>query len=242
MVVEADLGVNFFLDESSLGKSRARCCTEILSELNPEVQSSWHPRPDDQTTLESLLESQPPFTIVLFTFPITRDRLALLEAYGATYSVPLVSVHSAGLYSYFRVMLPKPLPIIDTHPPEEAIIDLRLLSPWPELSSFARDLTKDIDALSDYEHGHLPFIVILLHYLDVWKAAHDGNPPSTYADKVAFRKLVAAAARTDNAEGGEENFEEAAAAVLRGLAPAQLPGSLREAFEFSSAYEVSLLH
>lgn len=42
LVQEVDLGVNFFLDESSLGKSRAQCCTELLLELNPEVDGSWN--------------------------------------------------------------------------------------------------------------------------------------------------------------------------------------------------------
>ena len=44
MVAEADLGVNFFLDEDSLGKSRAQSCTELLLELNPEVQGDWFPK------------------------------------------------------------------------------------------------------------------------------------------------------------------------------------------------------
>lgn len=44
VVNEADLGVNFFLDESCVGKSRARCCTELLVELNPEVQGDWFPK------------------------------------------------------------------------------------------------------------------------------------------------------------------------------------------------------
>jgi NEDD8-activating enzyme E1 regulatory subunit len=43
-VRESDLGVNFFLDEGCLGKSRAQCCTELLLELNPEVQGEWHPK------------------------------------------------------------------------------------------------------------------------------------------------------------------------------------------------------
>ena len=33
----ADLGVNFFLEEGSLGKSRAEECTRLLEELNPDV-------------------------------------------------------------------------------------------------------------------------------------------------------------------------------------------------------------
>lgn len=43
-VQEADLGVNFFLDENSLGKSRAQSCTELLLELNPEVHGEWFPK------------------------------------------------------------------------------------------------------------------------------------------------------------------------------------------------------
>ena len=37
-VDEEDLGVNFFLEESSLGESRAEECSKFLQELNPEVQ------------------------------------------------------------------------------------------------------------------------------------------------------------------------------------------------------------
>lgn len=44
VVQEADLGVNFFLDESCLGKSRAQSCAELLLELNPEVEGDWHPK------------------------------------------------------------------------------------------------------------------------------------------------------------------------------------------------------
>lgn len=41
---EADLGVNFFLDEGCMGMSRAQSCAELLQELNPEVQSDWFPK------------------------------------------------------------------------------------------------------------------------------------------------------------------------------------------------------
>ena len=37
LVEEEDLGVNFFLTEDSLGKSRAEECSNLLRELNPEV-------------------------------------------------------------------------------------------------------------------------------------------------------------------------------------------------------------
>ena len=37
-VSEADLGVNFFLEDSSLGKSRAEETVKYLVELNPDVK------------------------------------------------------------------------------------------------------------------------------------------------------------------------------------------------------------
>jgi hypothetical protein len=44
LVTEADLGVNFFLDQSSLGKSRAESCVKLLQELNPDVKGDWSPK------------------------------------------------------------------------------------------------------------------------------------------------------------------------------------------------------
>ena len=40
LVEEKDLGVNFFLAEESLGRSRAEECCRYLQELNPEVRSN----------------------------------------------------------------------------------------------------------------------------------------------------------------------------------------------------------
>ena len=53
---EADLGVNFFLDESSLGKPRSQCCTELLQELNPDVQGDWFPKERVRKPLKSITE------------------------------------------------------------------------------------------------------------------------------------------------------------------------------------------
>jgi amyloid beta precursor protein binding protein 1 len=183
-------------------------------------------------TLSSLLDSSPVFTAIMYTLPIRPEQLAQLEAYGQQHKTPLVAIHSAGFYSYFQINLPGAFPIVDTHPDETATTDLRLLAPWPELTTFAEELTKDIDGLDNFEHGHLPYVVILLHYLEQWKAAHDGKYPATYKEKTEFRKTVQSATRTDTPEGGEENFEEAAAAVLKTLVPPSLPSGLKEIFAY----------
>lgn len=265
-VQEADLGVNFFLDDNSLGKSRAQACTELLLELNPEVQGDWYPKnqvnsrsrhccchPEWKTLsnvadhtmeqepldLDKVLAEAPTFTMIVYTYPIHPDHLKVLQDYGGKHLTPLVAVHSAGLYSYFRMSLPGTFPIVDTHPDESATTDLRLLSPWPELQTFASDLTKDIDALGNHEHGHIPYVVLLLHFLEKWKETH-GDYPTKYADKTEFRKTVAAAARTDTPEGGEENFDEAAAAVVKTVVPPSVPSSLKEVFDYNHGEPVSV--
>ncbi len=43
-VGQADLGVNFFLDEDCLEKSRSECCVKLLEELNPDVKGDWFPK------------------------------------------------------------------------------------------------------------------------------------------------------------------------------------------------------
>ncbi|KAB5576437.1 hypothetical protein GE09DRAFT_954735 [Coniochaeta sp. 2T2.1] len=232
VVSEADLGVNFFLDESSLGKMRAQCSTELLLELNPEVQGDWYPKTEGDLDLSSVLATSPPFTTILYTFPITPSDETLLKSYAAQHKTPLVAIHSAGFYSYFHISLPGAFPIVDTHPDETATTDLRLLSPWPELEAWAKELTKDMDRLDAHQHGHIPFVAILLRYLEEWRRTHDGKNPSSYAEKTAFRKLVGDAQKRDNPEGGEENFDEAVAAVLKTVVPSSLPASLKEVFDY----------
>lgn len=190
--------------------------------------------------LASVLAGPDTYTIIVFTQPISPDDLRLLETYSRQNKTPLVEVHSAGFYAYFRVHLPGAFPIVDTHPDSTATTDLRLLTPWDELTALADELTADIDGLNNHEHGHLPYVVILLHYLKAWRDAHDGANPSTYAEKVAFRKMVADAARTNTPEGGEENFDEAVAAVLKTISPPSLPSSVKHVFDYQHADPVSL--
>lgn len=40
-MTEADLGVNFFLEDEDVGASRAERCCRLLQELNPDVQGNY---------------------------------------------------------------------------------------------------------------------------------------------------------------------------------------------------------
>ena len=169
----------------------------------------------------------------MYTHAIDKKLLAIMEEYSQLHKIPLVSIHSAGFYSYFRILLPSTFPIVDTHPDSTATTDLRLLSPWPELAEFVQEMTADIDNLDAHAHGHIPYVGLLLHYLTEWRSAHGGKNPQTYAEKTSFRKFIADAARTDNPEGGEENYDEAVAAVLKTITTPSLSSSVREVFDYT---------
>ncbi|GAP83614.1 putative family protein [Rosellinia necatrix] len=230
LVEEPDLGVNFFLDESCLGKSRSECCTKLLLELNPEVRGDWYPKKEE--TLADVLNSSGPFTLIMHTNPISQEDLATVEAHARRHKTPVVCIHSAGFYSYFRFSLHGTFPIVDTHPEVEKTADLRLLQPWPELSAFAQEMVEGIDALDDHEHGHLPYLVILLHFLKQWRQSHDGKNPTAPKEKREFGKLVLSGARTNNPEGGEENFQEAVDAINKNIKLSELDPALEEIFNY----------
>lgn len=120
---------------------------------------------------------------------------------------------------------------MDTHPSPETTTDLRLLKPWPELLEYAAEKTRNIESMAMDDHGHIPYVAIILHFLEEWKKEHNGEVPQTYKDKTAFRDMVKKATRTDNPEGGEENFEEAVAAVLKSLNPPEPNSSVKDIFK-----------
>lgn len=53
-VTETDLGVNFFLEEDSLGKSRAEETCRLLKELNPDVDGSFYKEVSEKQAIDGL--------------------------------------------------------------------------------------------------------------------------------------------------------------------------------------------
>ena len=172
------------------------------------------------------------YSLVLLVGPVRNARvLESICQHADNSSIPLFYIHCQGFFSHFSVQLPAQFPIVDTHPDPASTQDLRLLNPWPELFEFLEQKTKHLDQLSDHDHGHVPYLLLLLYFLNVWKASHDGRFPTNYSEKKEFKVLVESGARTNNSDGGEENFDEAAAAVLKTLNPPSISSGLREVFE-----------
>ena len=172
------------------------------------------------------------FTLILIVSPTNLSAvLNKVCRYAWEASIPVFYIHSNGFYSQFSVQLPQEFPIVDTHPDPVSTQDLRLLNPWPQLLQFMKAKTKDISSLNDHEHGHIPYLILLLYYLEEWKAEKNGKYPENYKEKSEFRSIVKSGERSDNSDGGEENFGEAVAAVLKSLNPPLISSGLRAVFE-----------
>ncbi|KAF2739026.1 hypothetical protein EJ04DRAFT_541057 [Polyplosphaeria fusca] len=237
IVSEADLGVNFFLEEQQLGRFRAEATSSLLKELNPDVEGYFVTEP-----VESFLtrpDSLMPYTLILVTAPIRPELLSQLSAHADASLIPLLYIHSVGFYSHFSIHLPPAFPVVDTHPDPETTGDLRLLKPWQDLLEYATAKTKGMEAMGAEDHGHVPYIALLLHYLEKWKQEHGGEPPKEYKEKTAFRDILSKAARTDNPEGGEENFDEAVAAVLKSLNSPEPSSAVKDIFKRKESLALS---
>ncbi|KAI9375517.1 hypothetical protein BJX61DRAFT_494006 [Aspergillus egyptiacus] len=238
LVTESDLGVNFFLESESLGKSRAEETCRLLKELNPDVEGNFSIKP-----IAEILHEDPGFLpqhkLVLISGPIKRSSMRSVCSAAQTLGIPVLYTRSVGFYSTFSLQLPAVFPIVETHPDPESTQDLRLLTPWSELADAAASIS-DLDSLDDHQHGHVPYVLLLLHYLEKWKEAHGGTVPSNYKEKSEFREFVRSNARTNNPQGGEENYDEAVAAVLKSLNPFSLRSSTREIFEMEECKQFTL--
>ena len=179
------------------------------------------------------------YTFILAVLPLPPDALSLLVQHTSQANTAAFYLHSVGFYAHFTAQVPPAYPIVDTHPDPTSTSDLRLLEPWPELLSLARTATYKTDEMPDDDHGHIPYVLLLLHYLDTWRADHEGVPPSTYGEKVAFRDRVRAGMRASSAAGDEENYEEAIGAVLKTISPHAPSSAVRDVFTAPEAKDLT---
>lgn len=171
------------------------------------------------------------YNYIILALPLQPEIQELVSLHAAKTGIPIFYVHCIGFYSHFTVQLPHAFPIVDTHPDPSSISDMRLLEPWSELSKIMQEKTVGLDQMDNEAHGHVPYLYLLLKFLDDWKQTHAGLPPQNYKEKTVFRETLRKATRTNTPEGNEENFEEAVNAVLKTLNPHTPSSSANEVFE-----------
>lgn len=96
------------------------------------------------------------------------------------------------------------------------------------------------EGMSDHEHGHVPYLILLLKYLEDWKQSHSGSYPTTYKEKGEFKALIQDNMRTNVPGGSEENYEEAIAAVLKNVREAEVSSGTKEVLNDTKCVNLAL--
>uniref|UniRef100_A0A6B2L1E8 NEDD8-activating enzyme E1 regulatory subunit n=1 Tax=Arcella intermedia TaxID=1963864 RepID=A0A6B2L1E8_9EUKA len=212
-----DLGNNFFVEQDSIGKSRAEEVTRLLYELNDMVKDKHSIQQDPDALIESNPDFVKDYTIIIATEINPLSLLRLSQA-CTKYNKILVSIKINGLIGQLRIQAGEHTIVQSkpSFPPE----DLRLNTPFPALAEFAASVS--YDALDNMQFAHIPFPVILLKEIEAWKAAHEGRLPQADQEKDEFRAQI----RSRKRKPDNENFDEAAQKAHFAWIPYQIPDGI----------------
>ncbi|KZT64805.1 hypothetical protein DAEQUDRAFT_717458 [Daedalea quercina L-15889] len=218
----ADAGNNFFLaGPSSIGKPRAQEATSLLRELNDSVEGEAilkdvgeYLKTDEGRAFISS------FSLVI-THNLRKDTLDELSRFlwAGFNNPPLMVVRSAGFLAEFFIQYHEQC-VAQPHT-DENVPSLRIVRPFPALTKWASEL--DLDSLDPTEHGHVPFVIILVKAVGEWKDSHDGKLPSTMPERKEFKEHVVAMRKKID----EENFDEAEAQAWRIWSDPPVPNAVQ---------------
>ncbi|GAO49423.1 hypothetical protein G7K_3573-t1 [Saitoella complicata NRRL Y-17804] len=218
-VTEDDLAINFFLEDTCLNQSRAQKVSEYLNEMNEDVKSAFLQK-DPVEVIASDPAYFQQFSLVIASNLHQEPLLALAKTLDQA-RIPLVATHTVGFQSMLRLQVEEHT-IVESHP--ESLVDLRLDCPWPELAAPAESL--NLEAMDSMEHSHVPYVNLLLYYLQKFKSENDGRIPSTFPEKQKLKEMIKSGMRTAD----EENFEEAIGVVWRACQATHIPSDVKAVF------------
>ena len=244
---ESDLGSNFFCEVSGLGKPRCEMVAELLCEMDSDVQGNAI-FGNLSSAVASDAEFLSRFSLVIASNLPEAHMLQLSEACWLR-NIPLIVVRSYGLLGYVRVQV-KQHDVVESKPDGQMapiVWDLRLANPFPELAEFCQQV--NFAQLDWITHKHVPYVVILTNLIAQWKETHNGQLPTTKADKEAFVEGIKALSNgnvpadyvaqmeRDAAEGQtvtswalveKENFAEAIKEAFRAYGVVKIPGEVMD--------------
>jgi len=86
---------------------------------------------------------------------------------------------------------------------DKTIRDTCVGNPFKELNDFAMGM--DLQSMTEIDHKHVPYVVILIKALKIFKDKFNRNPNNNQADKKAFKEIIISMKKYQD----EENFEQA---------------------------------
>lgn len=225
----SDLGNNWFLEEDDVGKSRAESVCKQLLEMNPDVQGA-HIAKSAAQVIEEGADFFRPFALVI-ACQLTEPLAIRLGVICKELRIPLLLITSLGFMGKIRVYVSEHC-VCETKPDTE-LGDLRINDPFPELKNFADSM--DLEAMDDAQHAHVPYVVILIKALDVFRKKHEGKLPSNKDEKDEFKQIVASMQRSPQ----EGNFSEALDNAYKAWVPYSIPEPMKQVLELNTENKTS---
>ncbi|RLO06187.1 hypothetical protein DYB28_010845, partial [Aphanomyces astaci] len=173
IVSESDLGNNFFVTAADLNRPRAQVVTEWMLEMNSDVTGTFLvKRPSD---------------VIAKATQLVEPSLSALAKHCQEHAIPLLVLHSFGLFGYLRLQIPDHT-IIDSKP-DTPFHDLRLASPFSELQDAIPD---EVTSVLQYASSlavtpTTPSFWVLARAVAEFVISHDSLPLSGHVpDMTAF--------------------------------------------------------
>lgn len=235
IITGADVGSNFFLTTDTIGLNRGDCVADLLSRMNTDVRTCVC-----SENVSILVETTPEyfcnFSVVIATNVVEKD-IKQLSQFLWSQNIPLLIAKCYGFIGYLRVVV-RSHEIIESHP-DNSHEDLRLDCPFRELKLYSDSF--DMDALDDAQHSNVPYLVVLITFLDKWKSVHNGLCPIKYKEKILFKELLRTGIRVDTngVSLQEDNFDEAIRSVNSVLVPSRVPDAVNDLFQNQSCCNIS---
>lgn len=217
VVSQRDLGNNFFVEYSGLGKSRAEETARLLHELN-----CWCERGNTiQADPAALIAKDPDFVRdydVLIANNLSDSACQKLGEACQKWGKTVLICHTNGMAGVIRSYAPEHK-ILETKR-ENSKWDFRIQHPWPEWQAYADSF--DVEALrpDTPEFTHIPFLVLLMDALKRWKVAHGDAPITKDEQKDAFKALIVKIGQEHSMAG---NFQEARDNAHNAYVPYEIP-------------------
>jgi NEDD8-activating enzyme E1 regulatory subunit len=212
-VEAADVGSNFFIpaatrDASGAPINRAFAAAKCLLELNNDVEGGYVANDVSSflTDAASAAAFFQKFSVVIATQMGTTQALLRTIATGCQAArTPLIVVRSYGLIGCIRIQIPE-MCVLDARQ-DASPSDLRLQKPFPALVKFVDQF--DLAAIEDTSTAsHVPFVVILIKALSLFREKCGKEAPSSRPEKDEFSSIVKSL-RPKVCPDHAENFEEA---------------------------------
>ena len=208
IVDEAGRESGFFNDLEYSGNNRGESVLTKLCDLNPDAEGFI------RTTLDIDFSE---FNLVFFCGELTQS---LIQKCAEVYSmnIPCLHAEDVGFVGSVSLSVPSHL-VIDRHP-DNLLYDLRISDPFNlEL------LDIDFQSMSNEQHSHIPWLIILVKACDIWKEGKETF--LTRQDKDRFKQMIREMMRRPD----EENFLEAIANAYRVFTPFKLPETVLNVLE-----------